>query len=75
MIVVMLRESFELPCYNVGSCYVKVLLHSLPFKLELYELVKRSRVIQTLLEEETIDEPSLPELVRRDLRKIGPKVP
>ena len=66
MIVVMLRESFELPCYDVGGCYVEMLLHRLAFKLLPNELIQWGRVIQTLLEEETIDEPSLPELVRRN---------
>ena len=68
MIVVMLRECFELPCYNVGGRYVEVLLHCLAFKLLLNELIQWRRVIQTLLEEETIDEPSLPQLVRRNFR-------
>ena len=39
MIVVVLGESFELSCYNVGSCYVEMLPHCLAFKLQPNELI------------------------------------
>jgi len=60
-------ESPELSSQHICYSYVQMLLHHSTEESIFDELIERSRIVEALLEEETIEEASFPKLERINL--------